>query len=178
MYIHQNEFFYNTFDGCTLYDVDNSTISENRMAYNQFNGMQLAYGEFNEFVLNLFQENKNYGLKLGASDYNSIHHNTFFDNNLLGYDNGTVTGYAQGYDTTLTNLWYDDTINEGNWWSDWGGMGSYVLDGGGPHNEDLYPLGAPPVPPMIAEYSTNIMLILIPTLFVPIALISYRRKKR
>ena len=175
MYIHQNECFHNVFDGCTLHDVDNSTISENRFAFNENHGVQLAYGEFNEFVLNLFQQNMFYGLKLGESDDNLIHHNTFFENNLLGYDNGTVTGYAQGYDTKLTNLWYDDTINEGNWWSDWGGVGTYILDGG-PNNEDLYPLGDPTVE-IISEFTPEIFVFLFITA-IPVILISYRKRKR
>ena len=172
-----NEFFYNSFDGCTLFVVDNSTISDNKAAYNQNNGIQLAFGEYNELTFNLIQENKYYGIKLGYSDYNLIHHNTFFENNPLGYNAGMFTGYAQGYDSRTTSLWYDASVNEGNWWSDWSGVGSYVLDGGFfTHNEDLYPLGTQPVT-VISEYKTE-MIILIPTILIPVILMSFRKKKR
>ena len=175
--IHNNDLFYNSFDGCTLYDVDNSTISDNKVAYNKNNGIQLAYGEYNELTFNLLQENKYYGIKLGVSDHNLIHHNTFYENNPLGYTDGMFTGYAQGYDSKTTSLWYDDSVNEGNWWSDWSGVGSYVLDGGFfTYNEDLYPLGAQPIP-VISEYKTE-MIILIPTILIPVLLISFRKKKR
>ncbi|MHA1592671.1 MAG: NosD domain-containing protein, partial [Candidatus Heimdallarchaeaceae archaeon] len=175
--IIENDFFYNIFDGATLHNVDNSTIAFNRAVMNDFNGIQLAFGEYNDFTYNLLQENTNYGIKLGLSDYNRIHHNTFLDNNLLGYNDGMFTLYAQGYDTKTTSLWYDDTINEGNWWSDWSGTGSYVLDGrliGS--NEDLYPLGTPTVP-IFSEYTLNLMF-LFPMIIIPIILISYRKKNR
>jgi len=175
--VHDNDFFYNTFDGCTSQYVDNSSFVENRMVFNEYNGMQLAYSKFNVLILNLFQENVEYGLKLGASEDNIIHHNTFHDNNLLGSINGMTTGYAQGFDSKTTNLWYDTSVNEGNWWSDWSGTGSYVLDGGFIlYNEDLYPLGGPTVP-IVSEFVTNFIFVL-PMILIPIILISYKKKNR
>ena len=176
--VHNCFIRYNTYDGCTLQYVSNSTFADNRIAFNDFNGIQLAWGDYNLFTLNLFQQNYNYGLKLAYAEYNIIHYNTFFENNLAGYYDGMFTGYAQGYDTKTTNTWYHDVNLEGNWWSDWSGTGSYVLDGRlmGP-NEDLYPLGGDPPVPILSEYRRT-LLVFIPIVMIPVILKYFRRKKR
>ncbi len=176
--IQYSEFLHNSQDGCILSSVDGSVLANCTIAYNGFNGLLLADGQDNLFTRNLLQENKNYGIKLSSSDFNIIHYNTFFENNLEGYNDGMFTGYSQGYDSKTTNIWYHAVNLEGNWYSDWSGVGSYVMDGRlmGP-NVDLYPLGGDPPVPIISEYQ-NITYILIPALVIPIVLISYRRKKK
>jgi len=72
-------------------------------------------------------------------------------------------------------LWYDSATLEGNFWSDWSGIGSYSIDGSA-SSEDLYPLDEP------VEYSTDetkifftfTLLILV----VPLILIRLFSRKR
>jgi hypothetical protein len=62
-----------------------------------------------------------YGIELSDDSANNvIHHNDFIangQNTLQACDNGT------------TNQWYDDTVLEGNYWSDYSGIGNYSIDG-------------------------------------------------
>ncbi|MHA2085859.1 MAG: hypothetical protein ACW992_11310, partial [Candidatus Thorarchaeota archaeon] len=46
---------------------------------------------------------------------------------------------SQGFDEGRNNTWYDATTEEGNWWSDYSGSGTYIIDG--PSNSaDQYPI--------------------------------------
>lgn len=62
--------------------------------------------------------NGDYGIEVSqGSDNNSIHHNSFIENEQQAYDGGT------------NNQWYDDTVLEGYYWSDYDGTGSYLIAG-------------------------------------------------
>ena len=174
--IIQCDAFRNQYDGISFYDVDFGYIAESRLMHNVQHGINLGSSSEIEVTYNLLQENVHYGVMLSSSANNVIHHNSFYDNNLAGTNIGMFMGYAQGYDSSSSaNLWYDSSINEGNWWNDWSGTGTYVLDGGLIHNEDLYPLGSPPVD-IISEFNMSYFVVL-PILAVPIILIAYGKKK-
>ena len=85
---------------------------------------------------NLFQDNENFAIFIGSSNYgNIIHHNSFINN--------AVNRSSQANDNEL-NTWYDTENNEGNFWSDWSGIGAYSI-AGITFNEDPYPLENRPV---------------------------------
>ncbi|NPD89581.1 MAG: right-handed parallel beta-helix repeat-containing protein [Asgard group archaeon] len=65
-----------------------------------------------------------------SSSENKVHHNDFIDNH-LGED-------SQGYDLNGNNLWYDEGLQKGNYWSNYDGEGTYRIDGSDVY--DLYPL--------------------------------------
>jgi hypothetical protein len=77
-----------------------------------------------------------YGLSIfGTSSDNIIHHNGFVHNNLAGT--------SQGYDEGMNNIWFDNSTKEGNFWSDYSGIGNYSIDG--PSNsQDPYALSENP----------------------------------
>lgn len=106
--------------------VLNNTISNNNNGINLF-----FYANDNVIVENIITQNQ-YGFLSGSSniDNNLIYHNSFIDN--LQYN---------AYDES-TNIWYNDILQEGNYWSD------FVTNPGYPdvyeippyNNIDLYPL--------------------------------------
>ncbi len=131
---------YNSNDGISLSSSDSSTVANNT-CNNNYYGIYFYYSDFCVVTYNLLQENENYGIYLFFGSHNdSIHHNTFVDNNL--------GGTSQACDYGTDSFWYDSAALEGNYWSDWSGIGSYSI--GGPANSfDLYPLDEP-----VVEYST------------------------
>ncbi len=97
-------------------DVFNNTIKDNWI------GIILSISGFNSIFSNKFESNTEYGIYLrSSSSFNELYHNILIDNNLLGE--------SQAYDECYNNKWYEDTLNQGNYWSDWTGSGSYEIDG-------------------------------------------------
>ncbi|MGC9061093.1 MAG: hypothetical protein ACP5JR_07695, partial [Thermoplasmata archaeon] len=74
-----------------------------------------------------------------SSTGNIIHHNNFWQNNGAGKG---VSGNCQAYDSVGGNFWYNNTAQEGNYWSNWNGSGAYPIDGGAGAS-DNYPLSNP-----------------------------------
>lgn len=121
--------------GIRLWESSFSTITNNS-CYDNGNGIELAYSDYSLIMWNKLRENGGFGLELSDSDNNSIHHNSFIQN-------GQNT--SQACDDGLNNQWYDDTVLEGNYWSDYSGTGSYIIAGSA-DAYDLYPTGDPPDP--------------------------------
>jgi parallel beta-helix repeat protein len=119
--------------GIRLWKSSHSTMTNNS-CYDNGNGIELAYSDYNLIICNKLSENSGYGLELSEfSDNNSIHHNSFIQN-------GQNT--SQACDDGLNNQWYDDTVLEGNYWSDYNGTGSYFIAGSAGAS-DPYPSGEP-----------------------------------
>ncbi|MHA1198765.1 MAG: right-handed parallel beta-helix repeat-containing protein [Candidatus Heimdallarchaeaceae archaeon] len=131
-------------------------------------GMEIQRTFNSEIKFNLFQENTVYGIYLVNSADNTIHHNTFQDNN-LGGDSQAYSDSYLGY-----NNWYDPLVNEGNWWSDWDGTGSYFVF----QEEDPYPLSEPLVPPIVPELSTRFRFALLSLILPFVVGLYYYRKVR
>jgi hypothetical protein len=68
------------------------------------------------------------------SSFNHFYHNNFFDISPV-YN-------SQAFDEGSNNFWYNATLSEGNFWSDWSGVGHYEIDGA-TNSTDLYPLSNP-----------------------------------
>ena len=111
----------------------NDCIVQNGTCMYNTQGIYVDMTESCEICFNTFQNNTRYGVYLTtlAEDI-SIHHNNFIDNNI-------VVGSSQGYDDGTGNTWYDTSLFEGNYWSDWVGSGDYSIDGA-TGSSDLYPL--------------------------------------
>ena len=87
-------------------------------------------------TFNLFQENIGVGLNVGGSSNCNIHHNSFIDNNL--------EGSSQACDDGVNNTWFDYSTLEGNYYSDYSGVGNYSI-GGNANSTDPYPLAENPL---------------------------------
>ncbi len=105
-------------------------ISFNKIL-NNTEGINFMSSSFQPIENNLFLWNNQYSISLDASSNDhKIHHNIFLQNNL----NGT----SQVIDNGSSNIWYDSVSFEGNYWSDWNGIGNYEIDGEA-NTFDLYP---------------------------------------
>ncbi|TET58987.1 MAG: hypothetical protein E3J52_07100 [Promethearchaeota archaeon] len=89
---------------------------------------------------NLFENNTSYALILSAfmeqsfTRQNLVYHNSFVNNN--------PNGQSQAKDVGSHNRWYNESLKEGNYWSDWLGILPYNI-GGSANTVDMYPLEAP-----------------------------------
>jgi len=114
--INYNKFYDNLEIGTYLDDADNSTIK-----YNIFLNNAKIIDDLN-YAITIYYSSEN----------NTIHHNIFFNN--------SITHSSQVRDEGENNRWYDDSINEGNYWDDWSGIGSYYIFSEGDPIFDHYPL--------------------------------------
>ncbi|MCE7742159.1 MAG: hypothetical protein GOP50_06840 [Candidatus Heimdallarchaeota archaeon] len=132
-----NNTFVETRIGISLGTASDCIVANNTCIDNAEYGIKLLDAQNNDLMYNTLVSNIEYGIYLrDIASKNKIHHNVFIDNNVLGS--------SQAEDEGTSNIWYDDDSNEGNYWEDWSGSGSYQI--GGPANsEDLYPLNAIPV---------------------------------
>lgn len=143
-------------------------------------GISLANSNFCVITYNLLENNKAFGVFLDSdSDDNIIHHNNFIDNNLDDILVGIFDGFSQAFDHGTDNTWYDTETLIGNYWSDWSGTGSYVIDGLADAS-DPYPQSELLNPPVFSEPNNSDMQILVLVLglaIIPISLIIRKRSK-
>ncbi len=157
--------------GIRLSNVDNFIVSDNICYRNTIYGIQSTTVLESNFTKNLIQENENYGIVFDvASSDNVIYHNSFVDN----YNES----YSQAFDEGLNNIWYNVTIEEGNYWSDYSGSVNYLIDGS-VNSIDPYPL-SDTIIVTISEYYENIsiFIVLIPILICAEALFKKKKKRQ
>jgi parallel beta-helix repeat protein len=120
------------------YSNDNN-ITSNTCSSNDY-GIYLGYSSNNIITCNRFYSNTYYAIYISYySTGNIIHHNNFWQNNGAGKG---VNGNCQAYDENGGNIWYDNSVNEGNYWSNWDHVGDYPIDGSAGAS-DPYPLNNP-----------------------------------
>jgi parallel beta-helix repeat protein len=149
-----NDYEMNAYSGLFLDSSWSCILTSNRIADNQLDGLYVLGGisfDINwntilanggcgifigamESVLmhNIIALNDGYGAYLISCINMSVHHNTFVNNN-----GGGIQARCTGH---FTVLWYDQSTAQGNYWSDWGGVGPYFIDGDA-EARDIYPLG-------------------------------------
>lgn len=120
-------------------------IKSNRIKDNNYQGINIRYSSFNKITNNTVGMNPQHGIALvGDANSNKIYYNKLIENgfsetyNVDGRLTGTIN--SQGFDEGSNNFWYDNLNNQGNWWSDYQGIGNYSIDGPA-GTEDKYPLG-------------------------------------
>ena len=91
--------FISSYEGITFKNVDNSIIETNSFFYTTNYSIFLDY----------------------QSEVNYIFRNKFLKNE--------ANSFSQAYDAGTGNEWQNTTISEGNYWSDWSGVGDYLIDG-------------------------------------------------
>jgi parallel beta-helix repeat protein len=140
-----------------------NTIEDNFEGITVFAGSEMQSTNI-EIKYNTIKDNEYYGVNFYSYSHdNVVHHNNFENNN--------PTGTSQAKDDGTSNIWYDVTVNEGNFWSDHSTSSPYSIDGTA-SAVDPYPLVT-----SIPEFKTLYFLICvssIPLLFVPYV----RRKKQ
>lgn len=115
------------------FDDSNFLLIENNHCFN--NTMGIVMTSFSDCYssgyctirYNLLENHQSYGILISGfydQDFctnNLIYLNTFLDNN----PNGT----SQAKDVSSDNMWYNSDTRQGNFWSDWFGVGNYKIDG-------------------------------------------------
>ncbi len=143
-------------------------ISHNTFMNNAAQGIVLS-DDYCRITYNLFQNNSAHGISIYEGHSNILHHNNFIGNN-HDHEWGTSQALDEGY----SNQWYEASTHQGNFWDDWSGSGPYILDGG---NVDPYPLSSE-VPAIMPEYSANLLIACILSLFFVIFISRKHRKKQ
>ncbi len=169
------------FDGNEGRYIDNkphdNLIFNNEIMKND-RGVWMWYTDNTEISYNLIQDNIGHGVSIGMnSEDNIIHHNRFI-NNCYGYPPGHPQGF-QDYDESPNNLWYDNSTNEGNYWSDWNGTGPYRICSYEGTVYDLYPLNEDLLrnpPTSVAGY--DILFLVITLLLFSLAVIKRIKKEK
>jgi parallel beta-helix repeat protein len=168
-YVFNNEFNFNTGYGFVLNVGYGNFLSNNSCSHNP-TGIYSSSSDICLFVYNRIEKNSEYGIYLNyQSDGNTIHHNDFIRNNLAGS--------SQGYDEGIDNIFYDSSMNEGNYWSNYGGSGGYIIDGEA-YSVDLYPLNEGGTLPDISEYNSNRFIFLTILLSILVVSIKFKKKKK
>jgi len=160
-YINNSIFNMNTVRGISLSNLINATIHNSEIADNEI-GIELVASNCSIYS-NSIKSNTDYGIYIRSGSHNRVFHNDF-------YLNGGTT--SQAYDDGSENLWYNSVNNEGNHWSDWNGVGSYLIDGSA-GAMDLYPFSDPLIP----EFTTKISILVFISFFGT-AIIPFYIKKR
>ena len=151
--------------------LKNSQIYNNTIKSNINRGISIVYSDSNLITYNQLENNTGYGIYANLSSSNSIHHNNFINNNLGGISQAFSRDGAN-------NTWYDPDTNEGNYWDDWLGVGSYLIEGYS-GSYDRYPLENPILPPRPFETFVRkpyfiFLVTIIPSVFLIAAgIISY-----
>lgn len=108
-------------------------VSFNNVTNNVWGGIGIWTGSTRSIVTqNTIKNNEDYGVYIWSVSSNN---NTIYLNRFI--DNGRAS--SQGFDYGEANKWHNETLQQGNYWSDWDGKGAYSIDGW-TNPEDIYPL--------------------------------------
>jgi len=105
---------YGSPSGISLFRSEDCIITNNSIGENLIYGI-VAFGIRNcEISWNIIADHISFGVYLNNIDgemsmFNIVHHNKFIQNNI---------NHDQARDDGDFNEWYDETTNEGNWWSE------------------------------------------------------------
>jgi parallel beta-helix repeat protein len=148
LYYSQN----NTITGNTITNCDFGICLESYNSYNtitnniitnNYDGIALTQSSLNNTITGNTITNNEYGIYVSEEEPESVSNNLIYHNNLL--ENNQSNACDGG-----TNIWYNITIQEGNYWSDYSGEDNnhdgigdtpYNISGG--DNQDLYPFMKP-----------------------------------
>ncbi len=107
-----------------------------------------------------------FGISLDfETEDNHIYHNNFINCSSF------YTEYC--VDQGTDNYWYNETLQEGNYWDHYSGSGYYYL-GGSAGSYDKYPLGAIHI---IPEFSSSVTVIAIISLFTLLSLVAISSRR-
>lgn len=118
-------------DGVFLVNTNISIIENCLISDNPGNGITLTNSSHNLVVNNQIKINQQIGLLINSGINNSIYGNQFCNNSASNaFDDGALNRF-------------DDTISQGNLWSDYSGSGFYYIEGSA-GSVDHFPWGSQP----------------------------------
>jgi parallel beta-helix repeat protein len=137
--IFSNNYIKNTSVGMWMYslsDMINGNVICNNTIMDTFYALLMQFCFENNIYGNLIKNNE-FGIHLNYSTNNIFYHNDFINNNEQTFDD-------------MDNYWYNDSIEEGNFWDDYvgedvdqNGVGDTPYNITGGSNQDRYPLIKP-----------------------------------
>ena len=140
-----NNHIIKNYDGIWITNSRN-TLFKNNIIRNNVNGFLLdsineEFASQNCVIRNnLFENNTSFALIFTAFlEQSFTRQNLVFLNSFV---NNNPNGQSQAKDVGRHNRWYNESLKEGNYWSDWLGILPYSI-GGSAKTEDMYPLEAP-----------------------------------
>lgn len=133
----------NFIQGIHLNYASHCLIKQNLFEANNYQGINIRFSSYNIIINNTVKMSPQHGIALvGNANWNEIYNNILIDNAYLeNYEvDGRLTGpiNSQAFDEGNNNLWYNDVKKQGNFWSDYLGIGNYSTDGPA-GTEDIYP---------------------------------------
>ncbi|MCE7748921.1 MAG: hypothetical protein GPJ51_11020 [Candidatus Heimdallarchaeota archaeon] len=111
---------------CYKIQINNSRFT------NCFRAINIISGVDFDISYCLFQNNSDSAIIFDKVFNSTVHHNSFMDSSSAIDRNGN------------NNLWFDDSLNEGNFWIDFTGYSVYEIPGS-TGSVDSYPLSEPPI---------------------------------
>ncbi|MFW9967750.1 MAG: right-handed parallel beta-helix repeat-containing protein, partial [Candidatus Thorarchaeota archaeon] len=153
--IEGNRIWNNTMNGIEIRNsaFGKTLILENEISDNNGNGIWL-YGGSQDYVVdsNIVHHNKEYGIHVQLYRQANVTNNIVYDNS-MGVDfSSSAPSWIYGNDigwnlmenaadsTGVGNNYWHDNVSIGNWWSDYSGMGDYIITAYGPPGAyDIFP---------------------------------------
>ena len=167
----RNTILGNTMTHSKIYSImlqfsSNNHIIDNTIADNDNNGLSMYSSNANDISNNTFQNNGFCGLYIWDSSNNIItnchiaNNNAYgvgiwqYSNNNIIYHNNLINNHHQNAYDSCSNIWYNSTLQQGNYWSDFDEPSEgacdinsdgiidtlYNISGKTPPNQDRYPL--------------------------------------
>lgn len=168
--------------GVHLNEVDYCLIEHNTIPSSNYQGINIRYSDYNEVRFNLVKNCTQHGLAIVGftSTGNLIHHNTLQNNAQVDVYriDGERTGpiRSQAYDEGVANIWYDETNQYGNWWSDYSGIGGYIIDGPS-GSTDIFPQPSGSPLTQLINFGLLAGAVVAISLFVLVTYIYWRKKR-
>jgi parallel beta-helix repeat protein len=124
--------------------ADGCVFQYNNFSYNTYHGLNIRYSDDCLITCNTVMGNGGHGIFIiRDSKGNRIYNNTVAGNGYIGsYEWDDIYSYdvsSQGCDEGAGNIWYDEESKTGNRWSDYTGIGEYLIDGSA-GSVDKYPV--------------------------------------
>jgi parallel beta-helix repeat protein len=139
--VEDNEIWNNTINGITFYNGGESVIRNNRIFDNAEDGISVEFGGSGAFVIdnNTIHQNNDIGIYVQLDWQANVTNNIVYDNSvgvlfdssprswIFGNDFGWNSDANAADVTGVGNNYWHDNVSIGNWWSNYTGMGDYVI---------------------------------------------------
>ena len=118
-----------------LYSIQKGLIAFNNFTSSDYS-CNINYCSNLNIRNNLFKDMQDYGLFLYYCEASIVYHNIFMNNYKEGENSQAYN--IEHTNTHIPNYWYNEVLQEGNFWSNYIGYGNYEIAGG--ICSDIYPL--------------------------------------
>jgi parallel beta-helix repeat protein len=139
--VEYNNIWNNTMNGITFYSGGESAIMKNNIFGNTENGISVEFGGSGAFVIdnNTVHQNNDIGIYVQLDWQANVTNNIVYDNSvgvlfessprswIFGNDFGWNSDANAADMTGVGNNYWHDNVSIGNWWSNYTGLGDYVI---------------------------------------------------